>query len=122
LPWETWVLAAICFADMVSTVLLVKAGKAVEANPVLIPALRKGVGWFLLVKSIYFVVPLVCLELLRTHRPKFVRTMLRAGITAYIAIYVVGGIRLNMSSAHTKNSVAAESKQPTVSQPTKTAQ
>ena len=44
---ETWRLAAICLADLVSTVLLVRAGLATEGSPLLCAALeRGGVGGF----------------------------------------------------------------------------
>ena len=107
--WETWVLAGICIADMLSTMYLVRAGKAVEANPLLIPALNRGLGWFLFVKSIYFVIPLAALEFLRTHRPRFVRLMLRAGIAGYMLIYIVGGIRLNQSNQQLHSQIISQS-------------
>ncbi len=109
---ETWILGLICVADMVSTVLLFRAGKAVEANPLLIPALNRGAGWFIVVKSAFFLVPLLGLEYLRTHRPRFVKTMLRAGIAGYLAIYVVGGLRLNAATTQLKQQIAAQSNSP----------
>ena len=92
---ETWILGAICTVDMVSTAVLVHYGKAVEANPILLPFIHRGLLAFIAVKSFTFVTPLAGLEIIRRHRPRFVKQMLRLGIAGYIGAYVLGGIHIN---------------------------
>jgi hypothetical protein len=90
--WETTVLALLCLLDMFSTILVIKLGMAVEANPILAPFIRQSFLSFALVKSAFFIPPLAILESLRPVRPRFVRLGLRAGIAGYLLVYVLGSI------------------------------
>lgn len=92
---ETGLLALICVLDMASTLVLVQLGLAVEANPILAWTLE-GSGWvFLVVKTLSFLVPLVIIEYLRTHTPRFIPLALRAGVVGYLAVYVIGSLRIH---------------------------
>jgi hypothetical protein len=90
--WETTILALLCIVDTFFTVLLVRLGVAVEANPLLAPFAAAGIGEFVMVKTIFFVPPLAILECLRPFRPRFVQFCLRAGIVGYLLVYAIGEI------------------------------
>jgi hypothetical protein len=109
---ESYVLAFICAADMISTIMLVRSGKAIEANPILIPFMERGFGCFLAAKSMFFLVPLFALELLRSKRPLFVKKMLRVGIAAYLISYGIGVIRVNQMHHVPDGQIAAREIQP----------
>jgi hypothetical protein len=84
------VLGAICTADLVSTLMLVSAGHAGEQNPLLAYYLHIHPVCFALAKMAYYVLPLVGLEILARHRPRFTRVCLGLGAVAYVAIYAWG--------------------------------
>src|SRR5258708_33573283 len=91
IAWESIVLAAICAIDMVSTLWLIANGYARESNPILDYYLSHGGAVaFAGAKMLLFLGPLSLLELIRRQRPEFVRSMLRVGITAYLALYIIG--------------------------------
>jgi hypothetical protein len=85
---------------MMSTIWLVRAGKAIEANPILVPFMQHGIGTFFVAKSMLFIIPLFSLELLRAKRPLFVRKMLRVGIAAYLISYGIGVVHVNKTRNH----------------------
>jgi hypothetical protein len=92
---ETWLLGLFCTLDMLFTVWLLHKGLAKEANPVMEFYVDRGLWAFIAVKSLLFVAPLTVLELLRRKRPRFVQTLLRVGIAAYLLVYGIGGLRAN---------------------------
>lgn len=92
---ETWLLALICMADMVSTAWLLSANSAVEANPVMRFYVDLGVPTFIVVKSLLIFAPLYLLEMLKRHKPKFIVALLRVGIVGYVFIYGAGVIQAN---------------------------
>lgn len=96
---ESWLLALICLLDMLWTAWLLKIGAAREANPILRFYVDLGIPMFVLVKSLLFVAPLYVLELLRRHRPKFIKNVLRVGIVCYVFTYGVGVLRVNSLNA-----------------------
>ena len=88
---ETWLLAAICLADLVSTILLIRAGVATEGNPLLRAALdRGGVVAFSAAKTAMTALPLAGLEAARRECGGFVQRAQRLGIAGYVAIYGIG--------------------------------
>src|SRR5258706_4412884 len=100
IAWESGLLAAICSADMISTLWLVANGYARESNPILVFYLNHGGAvCFAAVKTLLFVGPLFLLELIRRQRPQVVRGLLRVGIVAYIAIYGLRGMAVNRTSS-----------------------
>lgn len=97
---ETILLAAVCIADLSFTIWLITTGHAVEANPILRYYVdHGGLISFAAAKILLFAGPLFVLELLRRHRPEFVRSLLRVGITLYLVAYTAGVIQANSAGA-----------------------
>jgi membrane associated rhomboid family serine protease len=92
---ETMLLAAICFADMIQTLVVVRGHLAVEANPILAAAMSYSPWIFALVKTASFLIPLTAVEVLRPMSPRFVRLALRIGATGYLLLYLLGTMRIN---------------------------
>lgn len=86
---ETIILAAICAADLLTTLWFVGKKGAVELNPLMRMCLEQGVWCFVAAKTLSCMGPLALLEWARRHRPFFVRTMLRSAIVLYIGFYGV---------------------------------
>ena len=93
--WETMILALLCIVDTFFTILLIKLGIAVEANPLLAPFAAAGVAPFVLVKTACFAPALAILECLRAIKPQFVQLCLRAGIAGYVLVYTLGEIGIH---------------------------
>jgi hypothetical protein len=92
---ESIVLAAICAADLVTTLWFVGKKGAMELNPLMRACLEQGVWCFVAAKAVSCMGPLALLEWARRRRPFFVRTMLRSAIALYIAFYGVVVWRAN---------------------------
>ena len=92
---ESWILIAICAADLVTTIWLVCAGMAIEGNPVMGHYLDQGIHVFIAAKVLLVAGPLIILEWARRSRPAFVHSMMRATILMYLGFYGVGVLRLN---------------------------
>lgn len=86
---ESWIIAAICAADLVSTLLFVHHYGAREGNPLMNFYLQKGVVPFILAKCAMFLFPIMIIEWARRHNPRFVLRMARFAIAAYIGLYAV---------------------------------
>lgn len=86
----TVILVSLCFLDMAHTLFAVRMGIAQEANPLLAPFIQTSDLSFLFVKGASFVIPLTIVELLRTKKPQFARTILNFGAFAYPICYIVG--------------------------------
>jgi hypothetical protein len=95
---ESWIIAAICVADLVSTLIFVHHHGAREGNPLMDFYLQKGVIPFILAKCTMFLFPIVIIEWARRHNPDFVRRMARFAIAAYIGLYVVVVAKENILS------------------------
>jgi hypothetical protein len=87
---ESGLLAALCVADLVSTLWLVYGHGAREANPVMDFYLALGPLAFALAKTLTFMAPIVVLEILRRRRPESIRAILRLAIVSYVVCYGVG--------------------------------
>ena len=96
---ETWLLAFICIVDMVSTVWLLGANTATEANPIMRFYVELGLPTFIAVKSLLIFAPLYLLELIRRKRPRFIVGLLRAAIAGYLIVYGLGVVQVNNASA-----------------------
>jgi hypothetical protein len=92
---ETWLMAGICIADLVTTIWFVNSHGASEGNPLMNYYLQMGVVPFIAAKMVFFVGPLVVLEWARQKRPLFVRNMLRVGIALYLGFYGTVVWRIN---------------------------
>ena len=97
---ESILLAAICAADLATTMWLIANGFAKESNPILgFYLTRGGTVSFAAAKLLLFLGPLFLLELIRQQRPQLVRNLLRVGIVAYLALYVIGSMAVNRTSS-----------------------
>lgn len=95
LPLPTVLLAFVCTLDAVSTLILVKTGRAVEANPMLAWTFAYGSFAFLAVKLLSFVPALVILERIRERKPALVKWATLAGLAGYLGIYLFGTLHLH---------------------------
>jgi hypothetical protein len=93
---ESILLAAICLADMITTVIMVSAGIAVESNPIMSACLRHGPTFFIVVKLISFVPFIVVTEWYRRKNPAFSRAASRAAIVIYMFAYITLTARVNL--------------------------
>jgi hypothetical protein len=94
--WELRLLALVCLLDLISTVWLLKTGRAIEANPVMEFYLaRGGTLCFVAIKAFLFLAPLVVLEQIRKKRPQFIRMLFRTYLAAYVVLYCVGSWYVN---------------------------
>lgn len=92
---QTWVLAAICLADLVSTMTLVSHMEAAEANPLMGFFLAQGVTAFVGAKVLLSAGPLALIEWTRTRRPRLAERALNLTIVLYIGLYGLGVYRAN---------------------------
>ncbi|HZT44444.1 MAG TPA: DUF5658 family protein [Chthonomonadaceae bacterium] len=96
---ETWIIAAIALADLVTTIIFIQHHGAEEANPVFSHYWNMGVWPFILAKCICVIAPLFILEWARRRNPRFVSWALRGAIIGYIGLYGVGFMKLNATPA-----------------------
>jgi hypothetical protein len=102
---ESGLLAAICMADLLTTLWLVYAHGAKEANPIMAFYLALGPLAFALVKTLTFMSPIFVLEILRQHRPESIRAILRLAIVCYLLCYGVGVWHVNSREANAQDNV-----------------
>ena len=93
---ESTVLAAVCTADMVSTLYVVRSRMAVETNPLFVGPLAHSDLAFLGLKLVSYLLPIAALEMLRPVRPDLVPNALRACLFGYVALYVLGSIGVRL--------------------------
>lgn len=84
---ESLVLAAVCLADLLSTLVLVGHQHASEGNPLMGYYLQLGIGVFILVKLMLVVLPVFILEWSKKFVPTFARRVVRIAIVAYVVVY-----------------------------------
>jgi hypothetical protein len=80
--------------DLLSTVGALRAGLAVEANPVLAPFAALGLSAFVAAKIALTAGPVLGLEALR-RRTRWATWALRVGAVAYPVFYLFAVLRLN---------------------------
>jgi hypothetical protein len=97
---ESWILAAIGIADLVTTIVFIEHHGAEEANPLFRHFWNMGLPAFILAKLVLLACPLFILEWARKRSPRFTIRALRGGIAAYILMYGIGFARLNGPEAH----------------------
>lgn len=95
---ESQVLMAICAFDLASTLMLLYTGSASEGNPLMAYYLKYGVGTFVMMKLTLIFLPIFIAEWSRQYRPRFVRLMLRTAIAAYLGIYLVLFLTINVGA------------------------
>ncbi|MBI2843479.1 MAG: hypothetical protein HYX78_08775 [Armatimonadetes bacterium] len=86
---ESIVLSLLCLADMLSTLILVSLGVAVEQNPLMAACLRHSPVTFLLIKTASFVPFILLTEWYRRRNPAFARSAARIAIVLYASTYVI---------------------------------
>ena len=84
---ESLILAGICIADMVATIILVAMGFACESNPLMAACMRHSVYTFLAVKIASFAPFILICEYYRKKNPVFVRGAMRSAIALYLVAY-----------------------------------
>jgi hypothetical protein len=94
---ESLILAALCLADMISTLLCVLSGKATEQNPLMAACLGHSPELFVLVKMASFVPFIVVVELYRRRNPAFATAASRAAIILYVVAYAVITAGVNLT-------------------------
>jgi hypothetical protein len=92
---ESYLILAICCADLASTIYLVNYQNACEGNPLMSYYLQQGIGMFIVMKLVLCVLPLFLVEYARRFRPRFATIGLRAVISGYLLAYLGGIVILN---------------------------
>jgi hypothetical protein len=93
---ETWILAIICLVDLILTCVLVQGEKAQEGNPLFNYFLQCGITVFIGMKLIFITLPLLILEWARSYKPIFVRRTARLCIVAYLGMYGLLFLHVNI--------------------------
>lgn len=93
---ESLLLIGICTADLASTLLLLDGGGAIEGNPLMSFYLRYGIGTFVMVKLSLVFLPIFIAEWGKQYKPRFVRNMLRVTIAAYLGMYLLVFLSVNV--------------------------
>jgi hypothetical protein len=96
---ESGLLALACMADLISTLWLVYAHGAKEANPVMAFYLAISPMTFALAKTLTFMAPIIVLEILRERRPASIRAILRVAVVSYVLCYTMGFWLVNSPGA-----------------------
>lgn len=92
---ESWILAAIGLADLVTTIIFIKDHGAQEANPLFRRYWDMGIPAFIAAKMVCLLGPLLVMEWARSHSERFVNGALRTAIAGYLLLYCVGYLHLN---------------------------
>ena len=88
LAWDSLLLAALCTADMASTLFWVHTGAASEANPWMAFCLAHGDAAFVAAKSLSFLPLLAFAAFHRARRPRLIAVSLRGTSVLYLGIYL----------------------------------
>ncbi|HLK59784.1 MAG TPA: DUF5658 family protein [Chthonomonadaceae bacterium] len=105
---ESWVIAAIGLADLVTTLVWMRCYGADEANPLFAFFWQHGAWAFIAAKGFFLLGPLLVLEWARRRDPRFVLLASRVVIVAYLLLYIVGVARLNADDIMTHPSSHAQ--------------
>jgi len=92
---ETWIVAVLCAADLISTLVLVQQHGADEGNPLLSFYLQHGTGAFIAAKCLMFIPALLIAEWYRRRNPRLISRTLRGVIVMYLLFYAVGVFQVN---------------------------
>jgi hypothetical protein len=93
---ESFILITICLVDLLVTIHLIGAHRAVEGNPVMAFYLQFGLGTFIVMKLLLLALPIFVAEWSRQYRPHFVKAMMRVAILAYVGAYLMLFLSLNV--------------------------
>ena len=93
---ESVVLFTICVVDTLLTVVLVSAGLATEANPLMARCLDLGYTFFCMVKLAVVAITIAAAESYGRRHPEFVKRIMRTAITVYVGVYVIIFLAVNL--------------------------
>ncbi len=95
---ETYILAALCMADLLSTMYLLINHLAFEANPLFgaILTLPYGLWLFALAKIALTTFSVCALEYARKYEQHYVKVATWIGICVYVSAYVIGWYMTNV--------------------------
>jgi hypothetical protein len=97
---ESWLILVIGLADLVTTIVFIRAHGAQEANPLFRRYWEMSPAAFVVAKLMLLAGPLAILEWARRRNPRFVMFALRTAIAGYVVMYGVGYYRLNGPTAY----------------------
>jgi len=93
---ENWIILAIGTADLILTIVLIKFGIAFESNPLFAWIWHMGVVFFIGAKLFLLLGPICIFEVARKSHPRFTKFAMRFTIFAYLAMYILGMIGVNV--------------------------
>jgi hypothetical protein len=96
---ESLIVGALCLADLVSTIILIRHYGAIEANVVMRFYLQRGLVVFTGAKLFFFVPTLLIAEWCRRRNPRLITGALRLVIVLYVGLYSIGVFTLNQMAA-----------------------
>jgi len=102
---ESVILIALCLADLIATLVLIDNSYAREGNPVMAYYLRHGLAPFVLAKLALVALPIFVVEWSRQFRPRLARNLVRFAIAAYLGIYLVLFLGVNVKPILAKPNV-----------------
>jgi hypothetical protein len=108
---ETWIIAAIGIADLMTTIVFIRNHGAQEANPLFRHYWEMGIPAFIMAKLVCLAGPLLVLEWARRSNPRFVSRALRTAIVGYLSFYIVGYMQLNGPKAAAAELVPSQASQ-----------
>ncbi len=94
---ESILIFAICSMDLLSTLWLLAAGLAAEANPLMAYLLKHGTAAFCAVKMSTVICLIAVTEWYKKYNPRFVRNIMRITIAAYLTIYAILVSTINLA-------------------------
>ena len=92
---ESLILLIVGLVDLLTTLVWVSHHGAQEGNPIFSYYLTMGPLWFIAMKMVCLLCPILIFEWARNHRPRVARVGARIAIAGYLLFYVVGVARLN---------------------------
>lgn len=95
--FESITVLAICLLDLLSTIWLIAAGLATEANPMMASLMKHSLVLFCGVKMGTALCLVALTEWYRRYNPVFVRKVMRTAIAAYLMLYIVLVFSINLA-------------------------
>jgi hypothetical protein len=95
---ESLILSLICLADMLVTLCLVRAGIAVEQNPLMAACIDHSALTFVAVKILSFAPFVIAVEIYRRRNPMFAKSVCRLAIATYLVVFVTLTAAANLPS------------------------
>src|SRR5438552_9082356 len=87
---ESLILLIVGLVDLLTTLVWVSHHGAQEGNPIFSYYLTMGPLWFIAMKMVCLLCPILIFEWARNHRPRVARVGARIAIAGYLLFYVVG--------------------------------